>query len=526
MTMRLSRRTLVWLALAALCAWHWTLRRHGQALPLMVDEGEYACAAKIWAGGGLPYVHSYSQKPPMVFALYRLAYALSPDPLAPRALAVAFSLLTMLLLWRLTPEDWDPAARLAAPAVYGVLSTTPIGTFGYPANTEVFLCGFAALAAWALEKRRSSGTASWLLACGLCAGAALMTKQTAVWLVAAFGALAAWRAGRAGWRRDLGLFAAGCAGVPLLWAAYFAWRGGLGAFLEEAFRRNLSYAGVMLESGTAASQLRWLAGTVAPLFLAGDWPVYAAAVLALSRTRPDPDSPQTLATLWFAGGLLGASTGLFFFPYYFLMALPPLALLAAAGSQELALLRPRLRPALWLLAVFCLYPAAVRANAYFRDPPQALARRLLFPNPVFESVAIADHVRSHSTLDDEFYIFGSEAQIYVYAERFPPTEHVLSYPLTLFPRSRDDTDWEYARVAGARPKFILYSNQPASTLLASAWGAQFRDRLRVFLKENYRWVGQVRIGPVRTETRLGPGQVGPGEPDWSDTYSLFLFERR
>jgi len=522
-----NRTTWVALALAALCAWHLALRRHGSALPMMVDEGEYACAAKAWADGGLPYRDSYSQKPPMIFAIYRLAYALFPeDVLAPRLLAMLASLATMLLLWRLTPEGWDPAARLAAPAVFGVLSTTPIGSFGFPANTEVFLCAFAALSAWALERRRRTQASCWLAFSGAAAGAAFMTKQTALWTVLAFGVLAAWREGRAGWKRALGLFAAGAAAIPVFWLAYFACQGVLNAFLDDAFRRNMAYSGIMTTTGAAWDQALWLLKTVAPLFLAGDWPVYAAALLALARTSPNPDSPQTLAMLWLAGAILGAVTGLFLFPYYFLQALPPLALAAAAGTQEAATLRPRGRPAIWLLAVFCLFPAAVRARGYFLDPPQVLARRLLFPNPLFESVEIANYVHDHSRPDETFYIFGSEAQIYMYAGRRPATEHVLSYPLTLFPGSRADIDGELGRLAAARPRFILYSSQPASTLIASPLGAEFRDRLRDLIARQYHWVGQVRIGPAGTVYRLGADQVGSGSPDWSDEYSLFLFARR
>jgi len=522
----MTSRHLFLAALAALCAWHLVLRRHGLALPLMADEGEYACAARAWAEGGLPYQDSSSQKPPMVFLLYRIAYAAQPQaPLAPRKLAIIWSLCAMVLLWRLTPEDWDPAARLTAPAVFAVLSTTPIGNFGFSADTEVFLCTFVAAAAWALEKARRRSRPGWLFLAGLCAGAAFMTKQTAAWTVTAFCVLAAWRGGATGWKRNCGLFAAGAAILPVFWACYFWHRGALGPFWEQVFRRNMAYAGVVWETGIAGSQLRWFFTTVAPLFLAGDWPVYATALFSLMRRRPGAESPETLATLWLSAALLGAVTGWFLFPYYFLPVVPPLALAAAAGAQQAARYWPRWRPAVWLLAVFCLYPAAVRNRAYFRDPPAALARRLLYPNPMQESIIISDYIREHSRPDEPLYIFGYEAQIYVYSHR-KPAGNVFSYSLTLFPRHREDIEAELARIAAARPRFILYSNQPASTLIASALGAEFRDEVRKLIRRYYRWAGQVRIGPTGTLSRFGSDQVGPGEPDWTDEYSLFLFERK
>jgi 4-amino-4-deoxy-L-arabinose transferase-like glycosyltransferase len=463
----------------------------------------------------------------MIFLLYRVAYGILPqDPLAPRWLAILFSLSTMGLLWSLTPAFWDPFARLAAPAIFAVLSTTPVGSFGFPANTEIFLCGFAALSVWALELRRRTEDIRWLFLCGLAAGAGLMTKQTAAWAVLAFGVMIVWREGFSAWKRPLGLFLAGAAAVPASWLIYFSCRGSQGPFLEEVFGRNWGYARVMLQTGTAGSQALWLATIVAPLFLAGDWPVYAAALFALRRGRPERCSVETLATLWLAGALLGAITGLFLFPYYFLPALPPLAVLAASGVQQACQLRPSWRPGIWCLAMFCLYPAWVRRQAYFQDRPQMLARRLLYPNPLFESVAIADHIRGQSRPEDTLYIFGSEAQIYIYAGRHPATEHVLSYPLTLFPRDRRDIERELSRISAAHPRFIVYSNQPASALLASALGVEFRDRLRDQIRREYAWAGEVRISPAGTSVHWGPSGEGRVGPDWSDESCLWLFERR
>ena len=72
-------RWVVW-ALAALALWHVALRRHGLSLPLISDEGEYAYEARLMIQGGVPYRDAYCQKPPMIFFLYRAAYAFSRRP--------------------------------------------------------------------------------------------------------------------------------------------------------------------------------------------------------------------------------------------------------------------------------------------------------------------------------------------------------------------------------------------------------------------------------------------------------------
>ena len=79
------------LAVALLCLWHLGLRRHGMGLPMSSDEGEYAVQAQTLAEGRVPYRDAYNQKPPLVFFLYRLAFAcFGENAQAPRLLAVLF----------------------------------------------------------------------------------------------------------------------------------------------------------------------------------------------------------------------------------------------------------------------------------------------------------------------------------------------------------------------------------------------------------------------------------------------------
>lgn len=502
----------LWLGLTGLLVWHLALRKHGLPLPLIVDEGEYACAARTWLAGGLPYRDSFSQKPPMTLWLYRLSYAALPaDILAPRKLALAFSWLTMLGLLLLTPKNWRWEARLAAPAVYGVLSTSPIGTLGFAANTEVFLCLFTTLSALALRQ-------GWLFAAGLAAGAAFMTKQTAFWTLVVFAVLA-YGSVKDKWKAA-GLFAAGAAVLPLMWLGYFWQAGALKPFLSQVFLRNAAYAAVVSETSSLGSQLGWFSGTVVPLFAVGDLPAWALAFWGLKGGKASWTSPETLATVWLGAALVGAFMGLFLFPYYFLQAFPALALAAAAGLQKL-----KGKWAAAALAVLCLWPAAARGTAYFWDPPELTAKKLLYPNPLYESLPLADYIREHSKPTDNLYIYGSEAQIYMYAQRQPATIHVLSYALTLFPESEKAVRAELTEIAAARPKFIVYSAQPGSTIISSKLGLSFQEGVRALLLKDYRWMGQVDVLPGPSQVKFDAKGLGDA-PDWDSEASLFLFERR
>jgi 4-amino-4-deoxy-L-arabinose transferase-like glycosyltransferase len=508
------------LALAALAAGHLALRRDSFNLPLMSDEGEYAYAAQAWSAGGLPYRDAYFQKPPMIVLLYRAAYAARPgDLLAPRRLAVLFTWLSMLFLFLLTPEDWGPAARLSAPAIYGVLSTSPIGSLGFPANTEVFLCAFTCLGALAAARSfKSARPAAWILLCGLASGAALMTKQTSLWTVLSFALLAAFGRKRRFDGRAAAAFAAGAAFVPALFAGYFLARGGLGAFIADAYGNNVRYASAVVGTSSVGRQFAWFLRRVAPLFAAGDWPVWAAAAWGLAGTQARWDEPETLATLWLGTGLTGAVTGLFFFPYYFLQALPPLAFAGAAGVRKLG----RKWRAV-AAAALCLYPVLIRGRAYFILPPRLEAARLLYPNPLFEAADLGEYIRERSAPEDSVYVFGSEPHVYVYAGRRAATEHIFVFPLTTFPGGEGEIAAELAKVEAASPKFVVYSTQPGSTMIASRLGERFRDGVRDLLNRRYRLAGRTDF----PENPSGPPRLTPasGAADWDAPSTLFLFER-
>lgn len=494
----MSRRAL--LALALLGAWHLALRANGARLPLITDEGEYAVAARAWNAGGLPYRDAFSQKPPMTLLLYRV-------PAPPRALAAAASLATMAALFAAAPAALPLAARLCAPAAYASLSTLPLGAYGFAANTEVFLNLFAAAAALALLRGRA-GLAGLLL------GGALMCKQTAAPTAAAFLAAAAMLGGRGYALRLLG----GLLVLPAAFWGYFAARGAGDAYLDAAWRGNLRYAAVLAMTGSLGEQAGWFARALLPWLLLYFAPALALLAWGLRGLRAGRARPaETLGVLWLGGAAAGALTGLFLFPHYFLQLAAPLAFCAALGAARLP--AGRMAPAAALLA---LWPALLAPRLYFLDGPRELGARLLHPNPLFETKALGETLAARARPGDRLHVFGSEAALHVYSGLPPATRHTLSYALTLFPRSPEAVAEELAAFDRARPRFVVWSAQPLSTMISSRLGLAYRDALRARLESSYRYAGSMPVG--------GPAPVllspAPGEkPDFTPGDRFLLFER-
>lgn len=503
-------------ALAALGAWHALMTAHGRALPLITDEGEYAVAARTWAEGGLPYRDAFSQKPPTGLLIYRAAAALSGAPDAPRALALLAVLLTMAALFFCAPASWTGAGRLAGPAAYAALSALPVGDYGFPANTEVFLNLFAAVSAAALLRGAP-------FAAGVAAGAALTTKQTALFTVLAFGALSGLE--RRGFSKEkLARYLAGAAVLPVAWALYFLWRGALPDYWSAAWGGNARYAAVLARTGELGRQLNAFFTLLLPRLTVLSLPALVLGAWSLRGLKAGAARPvETLAVAWFGAAVAGALTGLFLFPHYFVQAAPGLALAAACGVERLAARRRVLAAA--AAVSLAVWPAVAAPALMFSPDARLRGLVLLYPNPLFETKVLGEELARRAAPGDRLHVFGSEGALFVYSGLRPATRHTLCYALTLFPDGAAGWHDELAALAAAPPRFVVYSTQPLSTMTASTHGLDYAAAMRDFLKRGYRYDGMIRVTPSRALPAY-EGAKKDGLPDYASEDRLLLFVRR
>ncbi|MBI3289614.1 MAG: hypothetical protein HYZ74_08875, partial [Elusimicrobia bacterium] len=122
-------------------------------------------------------------------------------------------------------------------------------------------------------------------------------------------------------------------------------------------------------------------------------------------------------------------------------------------------------------------------------------------------------------------VFGSEGALFSYSGLRPATPHTLCYALTLFPANRAEIDRELARLSAAPPRFIVWSTQPLSTLMASRLGESYRDEMLRVLGRGYDYAGRVAVTDSPALPVFQAAGRGARAPfDAGD--ALLLFERR
>ncbi|HTQ15491.1 MAG TPA: glycosyltransferase family 39 protein [Rhizomicrobium sp.] len=190
-------------------------------LPLSFDESYFWLWSRHLA-------LSYYDHPPLIALAIRLGTWLFGDTvLGVRAVPLAASLATCWAVWQAGRVLFNDERTAAIAA--GLLSVTLMFTAeSLGATPDALVLAASAFLLWSMAKLEATHDGRWWLAAGLAAGAALLSKYTAFFLVASAGLwLLATPRGRA-WLRTPwpymgGLIAAACLAPNLYWNALHGW---------------------------------------------------------------------------------------------------------------------------------------------------------------------------------------------------------------------------------------------------------------------------------------------------------------
>ena len=512
-------------------------------VPLERDEGEYAYVGQQWLQGVPPFVSIYHVKLPGIHAVYALVEWVFGETLRGVHLGLLIvNLATLAAVCAVARRLFDPLAAGIAAAGFGVLSLSQELT-GFSANAEHFVLLPALLGLLALLAARDSRRERALLfVAGLLLGLSYTIKQQGLFFVA-FGdvyGLYVWLVDRprrvAKLALDGAAFVLG-AGLPLATLCAIFLR--LGLF--EKFwwwtwyypRRYVTQ--VSLGDGWGNLRLSFHPAGERTGVFDPFWPLLllaASGLIWLIWARKWREAVFTGALLLFS--VLAFSTGFHFFPHYYLLAAPALALLAGAGALALG---SRLGRPVGLAVATIVVGFAVHAErAYlFSMDPVMVSRTAFGGNPFPESLEIARYLEAHTSPEDRIAVLGSEPQIYFYARRRAATGYVYTYEMMRDHPHVHDFQTELAReIEVARPKYVVMVNISASwqpsrlaepDLFVFEWAGRF-------LREHYTRVGLVEIRWPRQKYGAfcwdAPGAPCRPPPQGSGKPPLWLsiYERR
>jgi 4-amino-4-deoxy-L-arabinose transferase-like glycosyltransferase len=481
-------------------------------IPLATDQVQFALGARTILDGGQLYGDLWDIKPPLIYLLYAVPFALAGEHMeAVRVFDLVSTAVAMGAVFLLARRFFGEQAAVFAGGFYAFTYLTWAGADGL-AEAEAFLAAPLALAFFLYRpEQRRRGVDPGALASGVALGAAFAIKTSALLFVVGLpvAELALRRHESWSGRDALLRLTAAAFGFFLVQGAlvaYLAAGGVLDDFVDIQRRYTAPYMAY-----------RWSPLDVShPRFLievTGDWirstsflvvPALAALLFGL-RERERAGAVYLLAavaglgllTIWWQGKM---------FRYHWLVMFPLLAPLAGyALDRTLRLFAPLGRRVLWAAALVSLGGLALLAfeplletydnyRSFVSFADGSLSRRQVearYQPLLARNHQLVDYVREHGDPDDRLYVWGFWPVAHFWAERPLVSRFVINSGLraTWAPESWREELME--DLMSHPPRFFAVArgdNQPWLVGTGETSDAHLRDRfpeLRRFLDERY-----------------------------------------
>lgn len=463
--------------------------------PLHNDEGFYAVVGRMLLRGDLPYRDAFDNKPPLVFVWYALSFLIFGENVwAPRLVVSFFLSLTTLAVYLEGRLLFSTRAAMVAALAFAL--SVGVVRLGSNANTEFFLVLPMTAGLVAYTAARRSESAGLYLLCGGLNGAAIVTKETALfplifllafeWLVPAIPRHRA---------RNIVAMSAGAMLVGAIAVLPFVLAGISSDVWDSAIVYTIKYVLV----GDVSLGARIFQTIRAPLPLAvvaGPWVLFS--VLAVLRTRGQPEAAmQWMLVSWTGATAAGIAFAGRFYPHYYFQLMPGLSLLAPLGILYIRehWTRGRGTRIAWTTVTVAsvLVSIAYAIPVYSKGSPaeRHIAR---YPGDVVvkwetRSPALAAYIRDGTSPSDRIYNLGYQPEIYFYADRESPTRFLFNRPFSV--------DQGYVAEAvrdleALPPVFIIDSTRD------DPWGTDRYDSspISAFIEANYDYVGMIEYADV------------------------------
>jgi Dolichyl-phosphate-mannose-protein mannosyltransferase len=502
-------------------------------IPLERDEGEFAYMGQLMLEGIPPYLISYNLKLPGIYSAYALIMLLFGQSAAGIHLGlVIINVATIILVFLIAIHLFNHFTGLVAAASFAILSLSPT-VLGTSAHATHFVLLLALSGLLIILKSLESGEVKYIFWSGVFLGSSFLMKQPGIFFAIFAFLYILFKSFQSpnfslhllSKRASVFLIGAIIPFAVTCGSLYIA--GVFDKFWFWTFSYASQYVSLIPPSKGFKVFLDQLAEVVGKFYLL--WGITILGIGFLLGGKIDRE--QRIFVLGFlVFSLLALCPGLYFRRHYFILLLPAVSLLIGIGlnglKRSISSLHPKLRFVPILLFIVFLIPGLFHYRLFFFEwTPFQACRAIYGRNPFPESIEVARYIRTHSQKEDKIAVFGSEPQIYFYANRHSATGYIYMYSLM--------EDHKYAlqmqnemieEVEKAKPNYLVFVNVPYSWLARPGSERYIIEWFDKYYQENLDLVGVVDIiSSVHTEYRWGDEarSYSPQSP-----YFLHVFKRK
>lgn len=420
-------------------------RLHSFGVPLETDECNYAYIGERLLAGDRLYVDVWDHQPPGVFVIFAAVQAvMGSEPLTFRAMAIVFSLASMVLIGAILRRSCGDLIALLGAFVFALSSTDP-GTAGEGCNREIYMNTLVLLAWWAAGWKEKTGRIPWgVVVAGIALGLASVIKTIIAihWLF-----LMIWLIGVTLHREGPIASRVKSAALTVLWfglgpaciwifvGGYFAATHRWAEFVDAVFAANLSYAGQSEAFITRFTQFYrtdrhpftfdsaialWVGSAVAAIWLAG------RAIVSVHRW-------EAISVLFLLlGGYVAICLPAQFWPHYYYLMIPPAVVAVVYSMADVrraiaSVLPAREREPRSPINVATMISLAIAAivvgstmytqyRDYYSQPPVEITWKRYITRDFWGKVQ-GENVAAVTSPKDTVFVYANDASIYYYSGR-------------------------------------------------------------------------------------------------------------
>jgi len=474
-------------------------------VPLERDEGEYAYMGKLLLDGVPPYGTAYNMKFPGVYLAYALIMAIFGQTI--RGIHMGLLIVncaTVLLIFFLCKRIVNDLAAFIASGAYAILSLSA-SVLGFAAHATHFVALAAVAGSYFLLNAMEKNKTYHYALSGFLFGIAFLMKQPGIFFIGfgvSFLAIRFFSSGNSLSQKErvlhlssflaasllplfvsaLWLLTAGVFDKFWFWTVQYAAKYGTQIPLAEA----LEYFKYGLRSVTNGFWLLWI--------------VSALGLLVTVFHNSIRDS-RLFIVLFIIFSFLSICPGFYFREHYFITLLPAVSIAIGIFFNYLAtkLMAFLKTPQSRLIGIGAFVALALVGindqKAYLlTDDPVTISNNIYGDNPFDESIEIARFLNARCSPTDTIAVFGSEPQIYFYANNGSATGYIYTYGLMELHSLSLSMQTEMIReIESAKPRFIV------DVHISTSWGVRPESEMYIFgwmnefLKKHYTLVGVVDV---------------------------------
>lgn len=436
-----NKHLLLWVLFGIVMILVWYIRLRLIDIPLERDEGDYAYHGQLLLDGHSLHDDLVRKRYPMIFIIYSIILTLFGQTATGIHLGLlVVNSLSLGLIYILGKRLGGVQAGIVSAIALALFTLSPYND-AFAANREHFVIPFILGAFILLFKAFDTKKLLHFFLSGLLLGFAYITKEVSIAFVLLAGSYTIYRhfsSGRPDWLNLLkrgSIMALGTLTPISLVFLFFIAGGTFDQFWFRNFVIKKKYASTVNWTTGKTLLLARIKQIVPPISIM--WIIAASGLLVIPWIKKQRNiSVFMVGMLLFSA--LAVMPGYYFRPHYFLVFLPAAALLCGFGFQAIqSVLKQKIKPGViqigltLVLLVAIIQPLISNQKDYFDRSPTEYIRNRYGHNPFIEAVEIGKYIKANTKPDDRIIVFGSEPEIYFYANRKSSIEAIYMYDLMM-----------------------------------------------------------------------------------------------